>query len=206
VLEGVLAEQQKRQEQQLADFAASVRKLGEQLEGAKREGALDPLTRLPNRASFDDFLTRSVKLMALLGRSGALMMIDVDRFKAVNDASGHLAGDATLKAVADCLARTCPRRGDMVARYGGDEFAVVLRDASPDDARALARRVAESVRTKQVQHAGGSLSITVSVGLGFWQEGDTPSQWIARADAALYRAKAAGRDGWAEAPDASPAP
>jgi diguanylate cyclase (GGDEF)-like protein len=198
VLESALAEQQRRQEQRLAEFAASVRSLGEQLEGAKREGALDSLTRLPNRASFDTFLARTVKLAALLGRSVALMMIDVDQFKAINDAMGHQAGDTAIKAVADCLARTFPRRGDLVARFGGDEFAVVLRDAAPDDVRVLSQRVVEAVRARKIEHGGREVNVTASLGLAFWREGEGQEQWLARADAALYGAKAAGRDRWAE--------
>jgi diguanylate cyclase (GGDEF)-like protein len=198
VLESALTEQQRRQEQRLAEFAASVRSLGEQLEGAKREGALDSLTRLPNRASFDTFLARTVKLVALLGRSVALIMIDVDQFKAINDAAGHQAGDAAIRAVADCLARTFPRRSDLVARFGGDEFGVVLRDAAPDDVRALAQRVVEVVRARRIVHAGREVSVTASAGLAFWREGESPEEWLARADAALYAAKAAGRDRWAE--------
>jgi len=198
VLESALTEQQRRQEQRLAEFAASVRSLGEQLEGAKREGALDSLTRLPNRASFDTFLARTVKLVALLGRSVALIMIDVDQFKAINDASGHQAGDAAIRAVADCLARTFPRRGDLVARFGGDEFGVVLRDAAPDDVRALAQRVIEAVRARKIVHAGREVSVTASAGLAFWREGESPEEWLSRADAALYAAKGAGRDRWAE--------
>jgi diguanylate cyclase (GGDEF)-like protein len=197
-LEGALVDQQRRQDQRIAEFAAHVRSLGEQLEGAKREGALDSLTRLPNRASFDTFLARTVKLVALLGRSVGLLMIDVDQFKAINDSCGHQAGDAAIKAVADCLARTFPRRGDLVARFGGDEFAVVLRDAAPEDVRVLAQRVVEAVRAKKTVHAGRELSVTASVGLAFWNEGEKPEDWLSRADTALYAAKAAGRDRWSE--------
>jgi diguanylate cyclase (GGDEF)-like protein len=125
-------------------------------------------------------------------------MIDVDQFKAINDASGHQAGDAAIRAVADCLARTFPRRGDLVARFGGDEFGVVLRDAAPDDVRALAQRVIEAVRARKIVHAGREVSVTASAGLAFWREGESPEEWLSRADAALYAAKGAGRDRWAE--------
>jgi diguanylate cyclase len=197
-LESALLDQQKRQEQRLAEFASSVRSLGEQLESAKREGALDPLSRLPNRACFDEFIGRAATLASLVGRSVALMMVDVDQFKSINDTLGHQAGDAAIKAIADCLVRRFPRRGDLVSRYGGDEFAVVLGDTEPKDARALAQRLVESVRATKIVHLAREVRVSSSVGVAFFVRGDTAESWLARADAALYRAKAAGRDRWME--------
>jgi diguanylate cyclase len=193
-MEQALTKQTERQAKLLADFASNIQTLGEQLEGAKREAALDPLTRIPHRACFDEYLTRSAELNALLKRPASLLMIDVDEFKKVNDGFGHPAGDAVIKAVADCLVRTFPRRTDLVARYGGDEFAVILREASLKDAAALAKRLVEAVRSLRVAHAGREIRLTVSVGVAECIPGEPQESWVARADGALYRAKSEGRD------------
>ena len=139
-------------------------------------------------------MKRTAELRRLFKQPAALIMIDVDRFKSVNEGMGHPAGDALLKALGDRLARTFPRRGDLVARYGGDEFVVVLKDAGPDQVRVLARRVVDAARALRVAHQGRQLATTLSVGISDLAEGDTPESWLARADAALYAAKEAGRD------------
>jgi diguanylate cyclase len=195
-MERALTEQTERQARLLADFAASIQKLGEQLEGAKREAALDPLTRVPHRACFDEYLARSSELNALLRRPASLLMVDVDEFKKTNDTYGHPAGDAVIKAVADCLVRTFPRRTDLVARYGGDEFAVILREANMKDAGALAKRLVEAVRGLSISQGGREIHVTVSVGVAECVPGEPKESWVSRADAALYQAKSSGRDGW----------
>jgi diguanylate cyclase len=198
VIETALAQQSQRQTKLLADFATNIQRLGEQLEGAKREAALDPLTRIPNRASLTEYLERSSELNTLLRRPATLLMIDVDAFKTINDRYGHPAGDAAIKSVADCLVRTFPRRTDLVARYGGDEFAVVLREAGLQDTRALAQRLVEAVRTLGVSYGTERIRLSVSVGVAECLPGQASGEWVARADAALYQAKAEGRDRWAE--------
>jgi diguanylate cyclase (GGDEF)-like protein len=126
-------------------------------------------------------------------------MIDVDEFKRVNDGFGHPAGDAVIKAVADCLVRTFPRRTDLVARYGGDEFAVILREAGLKEARVLAERLVTAVRALRVIYDGREIRVSVSVGVAECVPGEMPDLWVARADAALYQAKSAGRNRWAAA-------
>jgi diguanylate cyclase (GGDEF)-like protein len=195
----------KRHRAQLAELSTHVHALTEQLQEAKRAGEIDGLTRVPNRACFDEFLARTADLAAFRFEPLCLFMVDVDGFKSVNDTGGHGAGDAALKAVADTLTRSFPRRGDLVARYGGDEFAVVLRGVSVTDARSLAQRCVQAIRGARVEYQGKALRLSVSVGLAAWQEGDSRETWLARADAALYRAKQDGRDRWVDA-DSPPRP
>ncbi len=199
MIESALAEQTQRQAKLLASFASNIQRLGEQLEGAKREAALDPMTRMPHRGCFDEYLQRSAELNTLLRRPASLLMIDVDEFKKINDGFSHPTGDAVIKAVADCLVRRFPRRTDLVARYGGDEFAVILREAGRDEACMLARRLVEAVRALRVTHEDREVRVSVSVGIAECVPGEPSASWVARADAALYQAKSAGRDRWVAA-------
>jgi diguanylate cyclase len=188
-----------RHRAQLGELAGHIRDLSSQLQEAKRAGQIDSLTKIHNRACFDEYITGVAELTSLFAQPACLIMLDVDRFKAINDTRGHGVGDETLKAVADRLVRTFPRRGDLVARFGGDEFMVVLRDIRIEDARVLAQRLVEAVRTVKIESQKQAAPLSVSVGVGEWRQGDTKETWLARADAALYRAKQAGRDRWAEA-------
>jgi diguanylate cyclase (GGDEF)-like protein len=188
-----------RHRAQLRELSSHVRTLSEQLDQAKKAGAIDPLTRIPNRACFDEFLARTTELAPLSLEPSVVFMIDVDKFKTINDSFGHAAGDLAIKAVADSLARTFPRRGDLVARYGGDEFAVILRGIAEGDARALAERCIKAVRALRVRHGDHEIPLTLSIGFALFRDGDTKEDWLARADAALYQAKERGRDGWQEA-------
>ena len=123
----------------------------------------------------------------------ALLMMDLDRFKPINDAHGHAAGDAMLRAVGQAIS-TCVRGGDAVARLGGDEFAVILLQCPAD----VALRVAESICTRvgalRLPWQGHSLSVGISVGVAaLLGEVDSTASWLAAADGACYDAKAAGR-------------
>ncbi|WP_432515401.1 GGDEF domain-containing protein, partial [Kineococcus sp. SYSU DK001] len=137
---------------------------------------------------------------AVLGRPVAVVMVDVDRFKAVNDTYGHAAGDEVLTAVARRLQHET-REDDVLGRYGGEEFALVVTSPGPEegghgplDVREVAERLRRSVRRTPVEVRGEQLRVTVSVGVAVLAEGERLSDVLARADAALYRAKASGRD------------
>ncbi|MDN5930114.1 MAG: GGDEF domain-containing protein [Pseudonocardia sp.] len=146
----------------------------------------DPLTGLPNRRALD--LRLAEEIAAPMSQPCAVALIDLDRFKDVNDARSHAAGDEVLRAVASCL-RTALRAPDMVARYGGDEFVVVMPATPLPVARAALLRAAESVAGLPADVAAG---VTMSVGVVRTPLGGDPSAALAGADAAMYRAKRQG--------------
>ncbi|MFC4728038.1 putative bifunctional diguanylate cyclase/phosphodiesterase [Coralloluteibacterium thermophilus] len=152
----------------------------------------DPLTRLPNRVLLED---RASKAMAAARREGAqlaLLFIDLDGFKAVNDAFGHHGGDRLLVEVAGGLA-ACVRAEDTLARLGGDEFVLLARIDTPSDAAALAERVLAELRLPR-QVEGTPVSVGASVGIAlFPHDGDDMPALLAAADAAMYHAKGSGR-------------
>ena len=159
---------------------------------AMQAATRDPLTGAGNRAGLERTLARETELARRHGGALALLMADLDRFKRVNDRFGHLAGDRVLRAVTRCLTG-CVRRSDPVFRYGGEEFCVVLSRTGPDGARRLARRVREAVERLRIPAGSGTLRVSVSVGVASRSPGEGPAELIAKADAALYRAKRAGR-------------
>jgi diguanylate cyclase (GGDEF)-like protein len=130
----------------------------------------------------------------LVDEPACLLIADIDNFKHVNDRHGHTVGDATLEAVARELSRSFPRRSDVVARFGGDEFAIILRDATGVDGGRLAARFLEAVRQLEVSGPHGEVPVTASVGVAEALPGELADNWFARADRALYAAKAEGRD------------
>jgi diguanylate cyclase (GGDEF)-like protein len=156
----------------------------------------DALTGVPNRRAFDQSLrgewrrcTRNVEPISVL-------MIDIDDFKGFNDNYGHLVGDAALCAVARALATTVNRAGDSLARFGGEEFAVVLPSTDASGAMTIAEQIVESVRGVVVRQAAGR-TLTVSVGVASWSPGDAVTKAAAlleQADKALYVAKSAGKN------------
>jgi diguanylate cyclase len=153
----------------------------------------DALSRLPNRGHWEEAVAVAAQRCRAGGKQAALMMVDIDYFKAINDRYGHLAGDDVIRAVAGIL-RDCLRGDDLAGRYGGEEFGVLLPDTPPAGAEATAERVRARVEEAVLQ---GELGIrgTVSVGLAFFSASDAShKQWIERADRALYAAKNAGRN------------
>jgi len=153
----------------------------------------DQLTGLANRLELDNELERALASANRSGRHVAVLVMDLDRFKFVNDSLGHHAGDELIRAAADRL-RDTVRGGDLIVRTGGDEFIVVMRDLDrPSDALQGAWRIVEAFR-RPITIAGTDLHTTISVGVATTKDGSSDSDLIVHADAAMYVAKDAGRD------------
>jgi len=194
ILSGVLQERETRHAARATELAERARVLESRLERAEQAQLVDPLTNIANRRGFDVELDRALEAHLVFGERCVLMMLDIDHFKKLNDAHGHVVGDTVLKAVARSLAMSFPRRGDCVARYGGEEFAVILRNSDLDDGLRLARRCLATIRGLELWSGDQSVFVTASAGVASLVEGNNASAWIGRADQALYDAKRSGRD------------
>jgi diguanylate cyclase (GGDEF)-like protein len=150
---------------------------------------IDPLTEIRNRRGFARELARSLAYVKRYGTSAALIYIDLDGFKLVNDRHGHAAGDAVLKAVAAALVRHV-RTSDIVARMGGDEFAVLLWNVRGAVAAAKAAALEAAVYATPVRWSTSTLAVGASAGMTTLGALDTPAEVLARADAAMYARKA----------------
>ncbi|MBI2382193.1 MAG: diguanylate cyclase [Gammaproteobacteria bacterium] len=164
----------------------------------KRLNSLDPLTELLNRWGFEEALDREWRQGCRHKRALAVLMADIDHFKAYNDHYGHQAGDDCLRRVAAALRQQAARPHDWVARYGGEEFVVVLGDTDGAGALKVAQAMCDAVRELGIEHAGSPSApqVTLSLGVAALLPGPdcTPVRLVALADRALYQAKVSGRD------------
>jgi diguanylate cyclase len=145
----------------------------------------DPLTGVSNRRALDETLESMFAMLHRYEQPFGMLLLDIDHFKQINDEQGHLYGDRMLKAVARMMDENV-RDTDIVSRYGGEEFVIVMPQATLEGAASFANRLRERIQQQ--------LPLTVSVGVAQAGEGDNPQTLLARADAALYGAKAAGRN------------
>lgn len=157
---------------------------------------VDGLTNISNRRYFDSFLQKIWGINMREKLPIALIMIDIDNFKIYNDTYGHLAGDECLKGVASEINNTVKREGDFVARFGGEEFAVLLANTNKSGAMILAEKIRQRIEKLVIEYEGHLTSVTVSLGVAsmITTENMSPEDLISAADCALYKAKRDGRN------------
>jgi len=164
-----------------------------ELAEARRMAFEDTLTGLPNRRAAEQELMSRLYDLQTRGEPLALLLLDLDRFKRINDEHGHNAGDAALKVVADSLSAGV-RAPDVVARWGGEEFLVLLSGMSEPGVRTVAERLRVLVRRSRIAVPEGQVQVTVSVGAALAVASDTPMGLVARADESMYGSKREGGD------------
>ncbi|MDH3352684.1 MAG: GGDEF domain-containing protein, partial [Gammaproteobacteria bacterium] len=187
-------EQKKAYEAQLGELNSRMSNLRQDLVAAREEMKRDPLTDAYNRGAFDTAIEQSLNLHFVLNQPVTVVMVDLDNFKHVNDNFGHAAGDQALRAVGECLERTFIRKGDLVARYGGDEFAMILNDTSAQNATRLIERFLELAGNIRIADSADGAVVSCSAGYTEVHSSDSVETLVKRADRALYQAKAAGRN------------
>jgi diguanylate cyclase len=183
-------------ESELQKSSREVSDLRERLESVRRESLTDQLTGIPNRKAFEAELREGIEIAIESGEPLSLLMCDIDHFKIFNDTWGHQTGDQVLRLVANCLSENVKGR-DTAARFGGEEFAVILPQTGLSDAVNLANKIRMNVESKKlVKKSTGDILgiITISVGVTEYDANESAADFIRRADGCLYGAKRAGRN------------
>jgi len=180
-------------EQLISEISAlrgKVAQLQERIEQLDLLAHEDSLVELPNRRGFMRALERMIDRVSRYKEKVALLFVDLDGLKAINDTLGHVAGDAALGQVAKLLVSGV-RKSDLVARIGGDEFAIILGYATEESARETATRLVDLIARSEFEHDGQKLPLSVAIGAAGIKEDDTAETALARADQEMYRRKAA---------------
>lgn len=162
----------------------------------QEESLEDPLTGIQNRRAFDTALAQALEYARANNEELCLLMVDIDHFKSVNDTHGHVVGDAVLKQVAHAINETV-RGGDVLARFGGEEFVVLLPNTPMEGAECVADNICNKVRNTYMdrRNVGKDIGkVTVSVGVALFAAQESSEEFLVRADTALYRAKESGRN------------
>lgn len=182
--------------QHLTQTSSEMSALREELSQMRAQIALDPLTGVANRREFDRHSAQLSRAQDSEKNDACLMMLDIDHFKDINDSHGHLIGDKVIKFVATTLKRLVKGR-DLVARFGGDEFTVVLENTPLAGAAVLAEAIRAEIERSQIKRTDTGVAVgrlTVSIGIAKWRTEEDSEGWLARADQALYEAKSNGRN------------
>lgn len=175
---------------EISALRGKVAQLQERIEQLDLLAHEDSLVELPNRRGFMRALERMIDRVRRYKEKVALLFVDVDGLKLINDTLGHQAGDQALGQIARLLVSGV-RKSDLVARIGGDEFAIILGYADEESARETANRLVNLIAASDFEHDGEVLPLSVAIGAAAIQEDDTPDTALARADHEMYRRKAA---------------
>lgn len=183
-------------QQRTLELQITLTELADKNKQLEQQNTLDALTGIRNRAFFDQKLAAEVKRSRRERSTLALLMIDIDHFKAVNDQYGHLVGDLVIKEVAINLQQELKRSTDHLCRYGGEEFAVILPNTAVEGAMVLAEQIRLCIANLRIQYERLELSVTVSIGCyaAIAEINSTSTDFIQIADTALYQAKNEGRN------------
>lgn len=160
---------------------------------AQKMAFTDPLTKVNNRASFNDTINRELQLAIRNKRHLSLVFLDIDHFKNLNDTYGHDCGDVALNSVAGWIKQAL-RGSDIVFRYGGEEFVVILSDTDLEGANIIAERIRNEICSHTLAYGINALEITASIGVSSLTANDTAASLLQRADSAMYMAKNSGRN------------
>jgi diguanylate cyclase len=182
---------------QVVDGQREINRLRTELVRIRNEALLCTITRVLNRRGFDERLSAMLSTPAAKGTAHCVVLIDIDHFKRVNDAHGHLVGDRVIAGLGEILRGLPQEPGMACARYGGEEFAVLLPHSTLTRAAQVAELVRARTRGMRIKHRGSQdvlTQVTVSAGVAAWQPGEDATAFLACADRALYRSKESGRD------------
>ena len=180
---------------QLSNSAEVIRKLKQELDEATSLAKTDSLTGIPNRRGFDELVAERIQHANKKQRSFALLLLDLDHFKKINDHFGHLVGDSALRYIARSLHKETKGQ-DAISRLGGEEFAILLTDIEFNNAMLVAEKIRTHIAAKslRVKDHDDPLRFTISIGVAMYQFGENADRLFERADKALYMAKRTGRN------------